>query len=174
MKNTKTTWTSYKYRCKGSRKQNKRLKLKLYSLIIIAIALALGVTYTSHWYDGIIGDIERTADFNIKVAKAAKLEESAVQSPEEIIRQIAQEHNFQWPDYLIRLADCESKLNQFALNNNGIHGIDRGIFQINDRYQPQISNECAFDIRCATEFTMEKINQGFQELWMCNDIILNK
>lgn len=93
------------------------------------------------------------------------------QTIEQQIRDIAKEHNFQWENYLIRLADCESKLNQFALNNNGKYGVDRGVFQINTKYHPEVSTECAMNIRCATEWTIDRINKGYQSEWMCDKIV---
>ena len=87
------------------------------------------------------------------------------------IREIAREHNFQWTDYLIRLAMCESSLNPNATNDNGIYGVDRGIFQINSRYHWEVSDECAFDIKCATEWTINRVNDGYQKEWVCNSKI---
>ena len=90
---------------------------------------------------------------------------------EQQIRKIARENKFKWVDYLVRLAKCESTLNANAINDNGVYGIDRGVFQINDYYHPEVSDECAFDVRCATEWTMWRINNGYQHEWHCDKII---
>ena len=95
-------------------------------------------------------------------------EVTAYNAGEKGIREIAKEHNFKWTDYLVRLAKCESSLNPKVINDNGIHGIDRGIFQINNRYHWEVSDECAFDIRCATIWTMGRINNGYQYEWVCD------
>ena len=81
------------------------------------------------------------------------------------IREIAKEHNFQWPDYLVRLAMCESSLDPYAIGDDGK---SRGLFQIHSDYHQEISNAEAFDIKFATEWTMDKINNGYQHLWTCN------
>ena len=96
---------------------------------------------------------------------------------ESLIRDIAREHNFQWTDYLIRLAKCESQLNPNAVNahnNSPASSKDRGVFQINDHWHPEVSDEVAFDVRLATEWTMWRIESGYQHEWVCNDIIKNK
>ena len=87
---------------------------------------------------------------------------------EESIRAIALEKNFKWTDWLVRLAMCESTLNPDATLDNGHYGLDRGLFQINNKYHPEVSDECAFDIKCATEWTMWRVKNGHQNEWVCN------
>ena len=41
----------------------------------------------------------------------------------------------------------------------------------NNHYQKQISDQCAFDIRCSTERAIEKINAGGQGIWVCDKLI---
>lgn len=93
---------------------------------------------------------------------------------EQRIRRIAGEHDFRWPGYLVRLARCESKMDPTATNSNGKYGTDRGLFQINNKYHPEVSDECAFSVRCATKWTMEMINNGEQHQWACNELVLNQ
>ncbi len=97
-------------------------------------------------------------------------------SVEEQIRLIAAEKDFKWPDYLVRLANCESKLNPKAINDKNRNGsIDWGLFQWNSELPPiPITKDCAMDVRCSTEKTIEAINMGLQDHWVCNDMVLNK
>lgn len=89
---------------------------------------------------------------------------------EQQIRNIAEEQNFKWVDYLIRLAYCESRLDPNAYNpTNNSH--DRGIFQISRKWHPEVSDICAYDIRCSTEWTMQRINAGYQHEWVCDRLI---
>lgn len=91
------------------------------------------------------------------------------------IRAIADEMNFKWTDYLVKLANCESRLDHLAVNkynNRPSYSYDRGLFQFNSYWQSNVSDECAFDIECSTRKTIEMINEGRQQLWACNDIIL--
>ena len=88
------------------------------------------------------------------------------------IRKIAKEKEFSNSDYLVKLAHCESSLNPQAVHiNNSGGSVDRGLFQWNNHYQKQISDQCAFDIRCSTERAIEKINAGGQGIWVCDKYV---
>ena len=87
------------------------------------------------------------------------------------IREIADKENFKWSDYLVKLAYCESRLNPKATNDNGKYGLDRGIFQINNKYHPTVTDAQALDIDFATRWTINKINGGYQHLWACDSLI---
>lgn len=96
---------------------------------------------------------------------------------EDMIHRLADEVNFQWPDYLVRLAKCESGLNPLVKNernNYPINSTDRGLFQINNYWHYEISDAEAFDAEFAINWTMERINAGYQNEWVCNNIILNQ
>ena len=117
----------------------------------------------------VIKDIEniKTVDIIIPVKENLTVEEQ--------IRKIAKEENFKWADYLVRLAKCESKLNPMATNskgNNPSTSIDRGLFQYNSHWQSKVSDACAFDITCSTKTTIKMINEGKQNLWACNKLVL--
>ena len=114
---------------------------------------------------------------DVKITQKAVTEQSEddnrYSNVEAEIREIAGEENFQWTDYLVRLADCESTLNPTARNDNGYYGVDRGVFQINDYFHPEVSTECADNVECATKWTIDMINSGQQHQWSCNKIVLN-
>lgn len=116
-------------------------------------------------------------------ASSSKLEIVAVPivtpkpSVEMQIRALAHEADFKWPDYLVRLAYCESRLDSMATNTRGntpSTSYDRGLFQFNSHWQARVSDECAYDIECSTKKAMEMINNGQQHLWACNKIVLAK
>lgn len=92
---------------------------------------------------------------------------------EEKIRQIAKEEGFKWPDYLVRLADCESKLGKYKHNKAGNYpqgSVDRGVFMINNYWHPEVSDEQAHDLEWATKWTIKRINAGFQHEWSCDKL----
>jgi len=101
-------------------------------------------------------------------------------TPEEVeaeILAIAAERGFKWPGYLVRLAKCESGLNPGAVNTHGNSpstSTDRGIFQINNYHHPEVSDEVAFDLRLSTEWTMWRIESGYQHEWVCDGIIKSR
>jgi hypothetical protein len=72
----------------------------------------------------------------------------------------------------VKEVDCliksESGWNTWAMldNPNGA-GVDRGLFQWNSRWHPEVSNECAFDYKCATKefIRVVKANGNFNAWW---------
>jgi hypothetical protein len=93
---------------------------------------------------------------------------------EQQIRRIAQEENFKWPDWLVKIANCESRLNPFATNGKGnspAGSVDRGIFMINSYWHKEISDECAFDITCSTKFAIKLTMSGKQSEFICDNLI---
>ena len=142
-------------------KNNWGSKLVVLFLVIGLAVMGNGLQMT----DPVKNEVENEV---VSVLKGAPSDNVSV---EQQIRDIANEHNFQWPDYLVRLSFCESRHNPYATNGNGGHSIDRGLFQWNDKYHPEISDECAFDIRCSTIETMNAINSGNQSWWVCDSKI---
>jgi cell division protein FtsL len=160
--------------CKSARKARRINKVKRWSFNIIFIFMITASVMAINSYLSLIETLDGQST-TYSLISPVEAKESQIkpiqQTIEQQIRDIAKEHNFQWENYLIRLADCESKLNQFALNNNGKYGVDRGVFQINTKYHPEVSTECAMNIRCATEWTIDRINKGYQSEWMCDKIV---
>lgn len=71
-------------------------------------------------------------------------------------------------EFLLDLAFCESSLNPKATQaypNSNMK--DRGLFQINNYYHPDVSDQCAYDVECSTIWTIEKIRDGKAYLWAC-------
>lgn len=101
---------------------------------------------------------------------------AAEEPMEHLIRRIATETNFQWPDYLVRLANCETAwtLDPFTNNAKGntpAGSIDRGLFGINDHWHKEVANEQAYNPEWATRWTIERINAGYQHEWSCDPLI---
>lgn len=112
----------------------------------------------------------------IAPAVAAEVVEPTL-TVEEQIRAIAAEHDFQWTDYIVSLAECESGLDPNAVNtigNTPEGSRDRGLFQINDHHHPEVSDAVAFDVRLSTEWTMWRIENGYQHEWMCDEAAKNR
>lgn len=83
---------------------------------------------------------------------------------EKIIRKIATEQGVD-PDIAVRVATCESKLNEKAINTNAQGSRDRGLFQINDKYHPEVSDAEAFNPIFATEFFCKAFKAGNLSWW---------
>ena len=83
---------------------------------------------------------------------------------EQIIRYVAREEGVD-PDLAVRVADCESKLSPSAEHCNPDGSRDRGIFQINDKWHPEITNDIAFDIVLSTRFFCKAFKEGHLDWW---------
>ena len=65
------------------------------------------------------------------------------------------------------LINCESKWSVEAKHNNNKLGIDRGLFQINDRFHREVSNSCAYNYKCATKEAIRIIKERGLAEWTC-------
>lgn len=166
------------YKGKLTKRQKEIEKQKVGLALLLTIITVFGCYLSAQMYDWPSVGHTKATQFNTegkrgRLPKADNVKFSEV-SVARKIQIIADKHNFKWPGYLVRLARCESRLDPHAINNNMEYGVDRGLFQINSRYHPEVSNECAFDVTCSTKWTMDMINEGHQDQWACNDIILNQ
>ena len=83
---------------------------------------------------------------------------------ESLIRKIAKEECVD-PDLVVRVARCESGLNRKAENINTDGSKDRGLFQINSRWHPEVSDEEAFDPIFSTKFFCQAFKNGNLKWW---------
>jgi hypothetical protein len=72
----------------------------------------------------------------------------------------------EYKELLWNLAKCESRFNEFAVGiNKG--SIDRGVFQINNKFQKEVNDECAFNVECSTRWAVNEIKNGGLHQWAC-------
>ncbi|MDD2227583.1 MAG: transglycosylase SLT domain-containing protein [Clostridia bacterium] len=83
---------------------------------------------------------------------------------EETIREIAKTYGVD-PDLAVRVAIAESNLNATARNINAKGSIDRGIYQINNLYHPEVTDKQADDIIFATKFFCQAVKDGNISWW---------
>lgn len=62
---------------------------------------------------------------------------------------------------MTNLAYSESRFNPKADN-----GADRGLFQINRKYHPEVSDDCSFDAECAARWAAQRILDGYSYEWV--------
>lgn len=113
-------------------------------------------------------------DYSVEVIKQAQAKtepETENKTVRERIIAVAENNSFKYTDYLLRLAKCESQFDAKARNDNGIYGMDLGVFQWNMKYHPDIGEKCALDVECSTTETIKAINDGHQGWWVCDRII---
>ena len=88
------------------------------------------------------------------------------------IKAIAEERDFEHTDYLLRLIACETggTFDQFALNWKNRNGsLDSGALQINSIHK--ISRDKTFDLDWSVNFAIDRINEGRQSMWVCNELV---
>ena len=83
---------------------------------------------------------------------------------EPFIREIAKEEGVD-PDLAVRVAKAESTLQPMAYNLNNNGSVDRGIFQWNSVHHPEISDNCAFNVECATRAFCKAVKEGNLSWW---------
>lgn len=92
---------------------------------------------------------------------------------EGIIRMICKEEQVD-PDLAIRVAKCESSLNPKARNINSPTSIDRGLFQINNYYHPEVTDTQADDPIFATRFFCKAFLNGNLDWWKASKTCWDK
>ena len=96
----------------------------------------------------------------IKKAENQKI----VQPVEEIIREVAAKEGVD-PNLAVRVAKCESNLDQFAVHINKNGSKDRGIFQWNDKWHPEVNDDYAFSPKFATREFCKAFKNGHLDWW---------
>lgn len=95
------------------------------------------------------------------------------ESIEDQIRKIAKQECVD-PDLAVRVAKCESNLNPSAVNENAPDSIDRGLFQINTKWHPEVTQAQAYDIEFATRFFCKAFKEGHLSWWDATKKCWNK
>jgi len=101
------------------------------------------------------------------------------------VKAVADQINPNYTNYLLKLANNEGTLNPKArlynfkdgtssnnaadaVHHGGIDSVDRGIFQINDKAFPKITDEMADNPEIATLWAISLIDAGKQNKWVAN------
>lgn len=90
--------------------------------------------------------------------------DNAKKTIEQIIRNIATEECVD-VELAVRVAKCESSLNPNARNVNKTGSIDRGLYQWNNLYHPEISDEIAYNPELATRAFCKAVKSGNLSWW---------
>jgi len=83
---------------------------------------------------------------------------------EEMIRYIAKQEGVD-PELAVKVAKCESALSPTAKNINTNGSVDRGLYQINSKWHPEISDQDAYDIILSTRFFCKAFKAGNLNWW---------
>ncbi len=74
----------------------------------------------------------------------------------------------------LNVAFCESGYNPFAVNINYTWNVDRGLYQWNNYYHPEITDEMAFDPYIATKEFCKAVKQGNLSWWNSSKVCWNR
>ena len=80
------------------------------------------------------------------------------------------------PDYVQRSAKAAGvspRVAEWIVSHESQHhpgatgdgGESRGIWQINRVYHPEVSDKCAYDVRCSTDWSLRRIHDGYVSEW---------
>lgn len=110
--------------------------------------------------------------------KEEKTEEIECQKPvfrdiESMIRWKAQQASID-ENLAVAVARCESGLKPDAINVNTGGSKDRGLYQWNDYYHPEITDEMAFNPETATDLFLKAVKQGHLNWWKASAKCWNK
>jgi hypothetical protein len=149
-----------------------QIKLLTVAFVLVGIFSYFSASYNSQFRIEVPETVVQAEVAQAHAAQPKAIEPQTVSlSVEDQIRSIAKELNFQWTPYLVRLASCESSLKIDARNTSGNTprwSVDRGVFQINNYHHAEVPDSCAFDLDCATRWTIKRINDGHQREWTCD------
>ena len=107
------------------------------------------------------------------ITKKNLISTATMSQVEQIIRETAQLEGVD-PDLAVRVAKCESSLIPSAIGVNKNGSRDRGIFQINDKWHPEVSDEMAQDIVWSTKFFCDAFKNGHLSWWDATKECWNK
>lgn len=136
-------------------------------IIIGVILVIVGTVAHLTWY-AVEHPVRDYEIVEVNVPREKKEEVLKIYSKDDAIKQIrliAKQRNFKFTDYLIRLVDCESNFNQFAINKGSSA---TGWYQIIDAHK--LTRKQRYDLAFSTNWTMDKIEAGGQQIWECDKI----
>lgn len=145
---------------------------KLEAIDIIAIIVIVGgllLKFTGA--DGVVGTLLTTVVlfyfgkkevYDKEVARKKSM--GKTETVGEKIRRIAREEGVD-PELAYRVAKCESSLNPQAMGINETGSVDRGLFQWNDKFHPEISDNCAYDVECSVRAFCKAVKEDHLSWW---------
>jgi hypothetical protein len=111
-----------------------------------------------------MGGFSGTAVIQALVQKKTIEENSQSETIEEKIRRIAKDEMVD-ADLAVRVAKCESSLNTKAQNTDMDGSIDRGLYQINSKWHPEVTADQAYDADFSIRFFCKAFKAGNLSWW---------
>ena len=139
--------------------------LRLLKLLLAAFALALFALAIPAAASAAHGGVCFDCDPDKPDKPGPEAEETPTPAPSQYtrrdLRSLARDVGFKDPKMAAAIALAESSGDPLAVGvNKKPRSKDRGLFQINDRWHPEVTDRCAFDPRCNAEAALEISNGG--------------
>lgn len=130
----------------------------------IVIGAFAGYAIDGSYLTAAMGGFSGTSVIQALISKKTFTEFQQDETIEEKIRRIAGEEMVD-ADLACRVAKCESGFNPNATNTNTDGSIDRGLFQINSKYHPEVTADQAFNPEFATRWFCKAFKAGNLSWW---------
>ena len=130
----------------------------------IIIGAFAGYAIDGSYLTAMMGGFSGTAVIQALVQRKTLEEKIKDEAIEDKIRRIATEELVD-PDLAIRVALCESSLQVGAKNTNTDGSIDRGLYQINSKWHPEVTADQAFDADFSIRFFCKAFKAGHLDWW---------
>lgn len=139
-------------------------KIYLGGIAGIIIGAVSGVIANQNPLSAFLGGYAGTGLITAVVASGSVNKPTKCPTVEDQIRTIASQNGIDG-DLAVKVAKCESGLNPQAVNINQDNGTDRGLYQINSKYHPRVTDAQAFDITFSTQFFCDAFKSGNLSWW---------
>lgn len=130
----------------------------------ILIGAFAGYAIDGSYVTAAMGGFSGTTVIMALAKKNGTSENSQDETIEEKIRRIAGEEMVD-SDLAVAVAKCESSLNPAAVHTNTDGTRDRGLFQINEKYHPEVTADQAFDAEFSTRWFCKAFKAGNISWW---------
>lgn len=91
----------------------------------------------------------------------------------DLITKICQEEEVD-PNLALKVAKCESGLRPNAKNINAPDSIDRGLYQINSKWHPEVTDEQAYNPEFSIRFFCQAVKANKLDMWDASKTCWNK
>ena len=139
-------------------------KLYLGGISGILIGAITGCIANNNPLSAFLGGFAGTSLISTLVVSGVKDKPCTPPTVEAQIRTIATQNGID-PDIAVAVAKCESNFNPQAININTDNSEDRGLFQINNKFHPEVTTAQAFDITFSTQFFCTAFKAGNLSWW---------
>jgi len=111
-----------------------------------------------------MGGYTGSSVFGKILSKDTKEKKEGGETIKELIEKICKEESVD-STLALKVARCESSLNPTAVNINTTGSKDRGLYQINDKWHPEVTEDQAFDPEFSIRFFCKAMKGGNISWW---------